>query len=66
MRWKRALKTHTWSSKTDHTCLLAIPKSTSSGEEDRRTNSLEAENKEFPARIEALEKKEGEGVQGVQ
>ena len=40
--------------------------STSSGEEDGRTKSLEAENKEFRARIEALEKKEGEGVQGGQ
>ena len=38
--------------------------STSSGEEDRRAKSLEAENKEFRARIEALERKEGEGVQG--
>ena len=37
--------------------------STSSGEEDGRSKSLEAENKELRARIEALEKKEGEGVQ---
>ena len=37
--------------------------STSSGKKDRRTTSLEAENKELRARIEALEKKEGEGVQ---
>ena len=40
--------------------------STSSGEEDRRAKNLEAENKEFRARIEALEKEEGEGVQGGQ
>ena len=38
--------------------------STSSGEEDRRTKSVEAENKELRARSEALEKMEGEGVQG--
>ena len=38
--------------------------STSSREEDRRTKSLEAENKELRARIEALEKMEWEGVQG--
>ena len=37
--------------------------STSSGEEDRRNKSLEAENQELRARLEALEKKEGEGVQ---
>ena len=36
--------------------------STSSGEEDRKARSLEAENKELRARIDALEKKEG--VQG--
>ena len=36
--------------------------STSSGEEDRKARSLEAENKEHRARIDALEKKEG--VQG--
>ena len=36
--------------------------STSSGEEDRKTRSLEAENKELRARIDALEMKEG--VQG--
>ena len=36
--------------------------STSSGEEDRKTRSLEAENKELRARIDAMEKKEG--VQG--
>ena len=40
--------------------------STSSGEEDRRNKSLAAENKELRARLEALEKKEGEGVQGGQ
>ena len=32
---------------------------TSSGEEDRKTRSLEAENKELRARIDALEKKGG-------
>ena len=37
--------------------------STSSGKKDRRTTSLDAENKELRPRIEALEKKEGEGVQ---
>ena len=31
--------------------------STSSGEEDRKSKSLEVENKELRARIEALEKK---------
>ena len=31
--------------------------STSSGEEERRNTSLEAENKELRARLEALEKK---------
>ena len=36
--------------------------STSSGEEDRKTQCLEAENKELRARIDAMEKKEG--VQG--
>ena len=36
--------------------------STSSGEEDRKARSLEAENKELRARIDGLEKKEG--VQG--
>ena len=40
--------------------------STSSGEEDTRAKILEVENKELRARIEALEKKEGEGVQGGQ
>ena len=35
-----------------------------SGEEGRRNKSLEAENKELRARLEALEKKDGEGVQG--
>ena len=40
--------------------------STSSGEEERRNESLEAENKELRARLEALEKKEGEGDQGGQ
>ena len=39
---------------------------TSSGEEDRKTRSLEAKNKELGARIGALEKKGGEGVQGGQ
>ena len=34
--------------------------------EDRKTRSLEAENKELRARIDALEKKGGEGVQGGQ
>ena len=37
-----------------------------SGEEERKNRSLEAENKELRARLEALEKKEGEGVQGGQ
>ena len=37
--------------------------STSSGEEDRRTRSLETENEELRARIEAMEKKGGGGVQ---
>ena len=36
---------------------------TSSGEGDRKTRSLEAENKELRATIDALEKKGGEGVQ---
>ena len=36
---------------------------TSSGEEDRKTRSLEAEKKKLRARIDALEKKGGEGVQ---
>ena len=36
--------------------------STSSGEEDRKTRSLEAENKELSARVDAMEKKVG--VQG--
>ena len=40
--------------------------STSSGEEERRNKSLEAENKELRARLEDLEKKEGEGAQGGQ
>ena len=39
---------------------------TSSEEEDRKTRSLEAENKELRARIDALEKNGGEGVQGGQ
>ena len=39
--------------------------STSSGEEDRKSKCLEAENKELRA-IEALEKKGGEGAQGGQ
>ena len=39
---------------------------TSSGAEDRMTKNLEAENKELRARIEALEKKGGEGAQGGQ
>ena len=46
--------THQWS----------VGSSTSIGEEDMRNKSLEAESKELRARIEALEKKEGEGVQG--
>ena len=33
--------------------------SASSGEEDRKARSLEAENKELRARIEAVENKEG-------
>ena len=40
--------------------------STSSGEEDRKSKSLEAESKELRARLEALVKKEGEGAQGGQ
>ena len=40
--------------------------STSSGEEDWRTKGLEAENKELLARLEALEKKEGDAVQAGQ
>ena len=40
--------------------------STSSGEEDRRSKSLEAETKELRAKVEALEKEEAEGVQGGQ
>ena len=40
--------------------------STSSVEEDRKSKSLEAEHKELWARIEALEKKGGEGAQGGQ
>ena len=39
---------------------------TSSGEEDRKTRSLEAKKKELRARIDASEKKGGEGVQGGQ
>ena len=40
--------------------------STSSGEEDRKARSLEAENKELRARIDALEKKEGvQGGRGI-
>ena len=35
--------------------------STSSGEEDRKTWSLEAENKELRARIDAMEKEEVQG-----
>ena len=42
----------------------AVP-STSSREEDRKSKSLEAGNKELRA-IEALEKKGGEGAQGGQ
>ena len=38
--------------------------STSSGEEGRKSKSLEAENQELRARIEALERRGGEGVQG--
>ena len=38
----------------------------SSGKEDRKTRSLEAENKGLRARIDALEKKGGEGAQGGQ
>ena len=34
--------------------------STSSGEEDRKSKSLEAENKDLRARLEALGRKEGE------
>ena len=37
--------------------------STSSGEEDRKSRSQEAENKELRARLEALQKKEGERAQ---
>ena len=40
--------------------------STSSGEEDRKSKILEAESKELRARMEALEKKGGEGAQGGQ
>ena len=40
--------------------------STSSGEEERMNKSVEAENKVLRARLEALKKKEGEGVQGGQ
>ena len=41
--------------------------STSSGEEDRKIRSLEAENQELRARIDAMEKKEGvEGQYPVQ
>ena len=40
--------------------------SKSSGEEARRNKGWEAENKELRARIEALEKKGGEGAQGGQ
>ena len=40
--------------------------STSSGEEDRKSKSLEADKNELRARIEALEKKGGEGAQGGQ
>ena len=38
----------------------------STWEEDGKSKSLEAENKELRARLEALEKKEGEGAQGGQ
>ena len=40
--------------------------STASGEEDRKSKTLEAEKTELRARIEALEKKGGEGAQGGQ
>ena len=40
--------------------------STSRCEEDRKTQSLEAENKELRARIEPLEIKAGGGAQGGQ
>ena len=40
--------------------------STSSGEEDRKSKNWEAENKDLRGRIEALEKKGGEGAQGGQ
>ena len=39
---------------------------TSSGEEDRRSKHLGAQNKEPRARIEALERKGGEGALGGQ
>ena len=39
---------------------------TSSREEDRKPKNLEAEHKELWTRIEALEKKGGEGAQGGQ
>ena len=44
---------------------LSARSSTSSGKEDRKSKSLEAENGELRARIEALEK-EGEGAHGGQ
>ena len=40
-------------------------RSAGTNQEDRKTRSLEAENKELRARIDALEKKTGEGLQGV-
>ena len=36
------------------------------GGQDRKSKELEAENKDLRARIEALEKKGGEGAQGGQ
>ena len=36
------------------------------GKEDRKSKSLEGEDKELRARLEALERKEGEGAQGGQ
>ena len=40
--------------------------STSSGEDDRKSKGLEAENKELGAKLEYYEKKKGEGAQGGQ
>ena len=39
--------------------------STSSGAEDRKSKTLEAENEELRSRIEAMEKKAEEGAQGL-